>query len=418
MSSLWNRLGVDWENPEDYKRFRTSDLIRDLHQATYELYYNAVSGTFIRAGGLGFIPTSPYNYDFYERDENAFYETSRLINIMFSDNPQLSQANKSGQRYFAYMGTACFIDNDTEVSGYPNFTKIQAGSIGVDRYLVNEYLYGIPYMTMTYLESIYGDLSVIRNRGIGSRVTVETLYQIYKIITHPKKLLINPPQRYWESFLGLTDYWGLYSASGAMGLVSNLGLRQRSTNNTDVRSMNQAISSMESNTPLNQTVGNGAFDPPRSTPITQRYMELQGITSSGNTTGSAQNGNIRYSQSFIGFDRRVGFPRDINEIKVDVIKFSYPSSGYAYDPNGDDFGILNDIGQPVNLTRVTDVGLKNLSVGISSGVVIDDDDLITGVTASDPPNNESYYSYISQAHHILVDVNTKEFADYYTEATN
>ena len=150
VASLWNKNNVDWENIQKY---RTSYIIRELYQACYELYSEAWNMT--RFNTIPIIST-PENYIFTNRDENALYEVYSMLLRKFADSPSYQTSRGEG----GYVATGCFIDDNYIPSGSPNFKYLNGSVVG---YL--NFLGGVEHLTITKLEEYYGDMTFIRDLG-------------------------------------------------------------------------------------------------------------------------------------------------------------------------------------------------------------------------------------------------------------
>lgn len=212
LSSLWNKNDVDWDNPQKY---RTSYIIRELYQATYELYYIAYMYTLIRNSFP--IPT-PEDYNYKNRDEEAVYDICSMLNRLFADDPQYTYTRNSSA---GYMATGCFIEDDYIPSGYPESTDNASSWRNV--YFYKDKFGGMEVTTLTKLEGYYGDMSFIRDYGTGHRIGLDFIHKVRSILSHPFKLnttIAKPYVNYSGVFQG---YWS--SQSDAISIFKSYGSR-------------------------------------------------------------------------------------------------------------------------------------------------------------------------------------------------
>ena len=243
VSSLWNKNGVDWTQPNKY---RTSYLIRELYQATYERYYEAYASTSIR--GLS-LPVTPENNIYKERDEEAVYNICQMLNTMFSDNPEYTTIGSHNNRRSGYIATGCFIEDSYSFDFYPS--GVGMGEVGrhstPNGYIYDNFLGGLEFLTLNKLENYYGDMGFIRDLGVGHRITSDFFIKVKAILDHPMKINLSIPKpniSYQGVFL---NNWT--SIDMDVNTFSRPYLVTKDDDGSD-KSTDHAVSTMEADTPI------------------------------------------------------------------------------------------------------------------------------------------------------------------------
>lgn len=415
VSSLWDKNGVDWTNPQKY---RTSYLIRELYQATYERYYEAYASTSIR--GLS-LPLTPEDNIYRERDEEAVYNICQMLNTMFSDSPEYTTTGIFNNRRSGYIATGCFIEDSYSFDFYPSGAG--NGQVGRDDtpngYIYDNFLGGLEFLTLNKLENYYGDMGFIRDLGVGHRITSDFFIKVKAILDHPMKINLSIPKpsiSYQGDFL---NSWT--SIDMDVTSFSRPYLVTKEDDGSDT-STDHAVSTMEVDTPISgyEFFGNSIL-----TLETSGYQVFSQFNS--NYISDSYIRPLCLSNSMFNFRRnfsQTSLTRDLSNVNFDLIKHSY------INPIRDDYNSLI-LHNPyiTNFNRVSNVGLNTRTVGYYSPIFgedeftftfVGDDNTVTGIPLgfSDAGVNESLRAGVAENTMILMNLNDPAICKYYTEATN
>ena len=411
VSSLWDKNGVDWTNPQKY---RTSYLIRELYQATYERYYEAFASTTIIGTSTPIIPESKY-YD--ERDEYAVYNICQMINTMFSDNPQYTTNGTGNSRRSGYIATGCFIDDAYEFDFYPSGD----GTGGTGRfdtangYIYNSYMGGLEYLTLTKLEEYYGDMTFIRDLGVNHRISIDFILKIKAILDHPMKINICIPKPVLNFQGVFQNTWT--SVDMDVNTIFRHYLRTKEDDNLDT-STDDAVSSMEADTPK---VGREVLGATTLTLSNSGYTVIS--QNASNYASDSYTRPLCLADSMFKFRRTQAQSRDLSSVNFDLIRHSFVNS------SRDDYNALN-LHNPFikNFNRSINVGLETASVEsyfnpdgtFYNFTFVGDDDDVSGIPLgfADAGVGESLKTGVEENTMILMNLNDPAICKYYTEPTN
>ena len=389
MNSSWESNGIDWDN---ISKNRTSDVIRELYKATYELWYNAYLLSRLRSQ----VPlTTPESHSFAQRDEESLYNICVILNRLFSSDP--TPRSSGNGSYTGFVAESCFVLDDADIDDTPNILYDNSFFNGV---YYASFMGGLNYATISSLEDIYGDLTFIRDNFIGHRVTPQRLKTIYSILTHPKKCMNYTCKPLGDGYTLSSDSIGYSFTNKSIGFeIRSSEFEEGITNVNDaVGYLRGEIGDLEED-----------FQPPSS--FIRAYQGTSSASSSYKES-TIQTTDILSNYSL--FTGRLGMPQySLSDQKIDVIHHSF--NDY------DEFGVYpNNLPYPVNFTRVQDVQVVNSYVIGSFGGVVNVNyldfipplsdgysDLQSDVTSG------SLTSISSHAKIPLIDITTKAWAKYY-----
>ena len=412
VSSLWNKNGVDWTQPSKY---RTSYLIRELYQAVYERYYEAYTSTRIRNSLDISTPENKY-YD--ERDEYAVYQICHLLNTMFADDPQYSTFGLFNNRSSGYMATGCFIDDAYSFDFYPSGEG--RGEVGRNdvptAFDYNNFMGGVEFLTLTKFEEYYGDMTFVRDRGVGHRITTDFINKVYLILNHPMKLNLCIPKPI-ISYSGV--FQGKWTSFDLDCFSFGRPYLRTKVSDSNPTSTDNAVSTMENDMPISgfEFFGNQL--------LTMESGGYQVFSSFNSYFSESYVRPLCLNNNMLNFRGLSNTPaRDLSNVSFDFIKHSYVNK------NRDDYNALN-IHNPFvkNFNRVSDAGLNTVIVGYYSPILGDNeftftfvgnDNTITGIPLgfADAGAGESFTSGVGENSMILMNINSENVCKYYTEPTN
>jgi len=413
VSSLWNKNGVDWTQPQKY---RTSYLIRELYQATYERYYEAYASTSIV--GI-FPPATPENKTYKERDEEAVFDICQMLNVMFSEDPQYTTIAIGNNRRSGYIATGCFIDDMYDFNFYPS--GLGLGEVGRDDipngYRYDSFLGGLEFLTLTKLENYYGDMNFIRDFGIGHRITSDFITKVYNILNHPMKVNLCIPKPFLNFDGVFQNKWDSFGLN--VNTFSRPYLRTKEDEGSST-STDDAVASMEADTPIE---GYEFFGDSIITLETLGYQARSSFNSSYSSDSYVR--PLCLTDSMFRFRRSFSSQaptRDLSHVEFDIINHSY------INPVRDDYNAL-ELHNPFikNFNRVSNVGLNTKTVGYyyssSFGddeftfTFVGDDSTVSGIPLgfADAGVNESFRTGVGENSMILMNLNDPAICKYYTE---